>query len=73
MTLSGLLSRKIDRFVQTKTILQHGRKLNKMNKQQKSASLRNTCKNSSPQIVVDFHTNIYLWASCKHKYSQLLT
>lgn len=44
-----------------------------MNKQQKSASLRNTCKNSSPQIVVDFHTNIYLWASYKHKYSQLLT
>lgn len=43
-----------------------------MNKNQKCASLRNTSKNSSPQIVVDFHTNIYLWASYKYKCNQKL-
>lgn len=37
-------AQKMDGFVQTNTNLQHGHKLNNMNKNQKSASLRNTYK-----------------------------
>lgn len=70
MTLYGLLPRKWDGFVQTNMSLQHGHKLN-TNKNQKSASLRNTAKNFSLLIVVlkifDFHTNLYLWAAYMYK------
>lgn len=64
MTL-WFVAQKSDGLVQINMIPQHGHKLNNMNKNQKSASLRNTSNNSSSKIVVDFHTNIYLWAAYK--------